>query len=130
VTEAGDGTPDPIDALVSSDGRFQRDAYLFVLAAVEFVVGRLAVRRHVSGRELLDGIRELGLARFGLMTMTVFEHWGVTRTEDFGAIVFQLVDGGLLSKTEEDSMRDFEGAYDFHEAFVEKFPWGRGQWDV
>jgi len=121
---------DPVDRLAASDGRYRREAYLFVLAAVEFVVGRLTERRHVSGKELLDGIRELGLARFGLMTKTVFDHWGVHRTEDFGEIVFRLVGAQLLSKTDEDSMSDFEGVYDFDEAFVEKFPWERAEWEV
>ncbi len=121
---------DPVDRLAAADGRYRREAYLFVLAAVEFVVSRLPERRHVSGKELLDGIRELGLGRFGLMTKTVFEHWGVHRTEDFGEIVFRLVGAQLLSKTDEDSMRDFEGAYDFDEAFVEKFPWERAEWEV
>ncbi len=121
---------DPVERLAAADGRYRREAYLFVLAAVEFVVGRLTERRHVSGRELLDGIRELGLAQFGLMTKTVFEHWGIGRTDDFGEIVFRLVGAELLSKTDQDSIRDFEGVYDFDEVFVEKFPWERTEWEV
>lgn len=130
MTEMEDEDLDPIDRLAEGDGRYRRDAYLFVLAAVEFVVGRLPERRHVSGRELLEGIRELALSRYGLMTKTVLEHWGIRRTEDFGEMVFRLVGAQLLSKTEEDSMRDFEGAYDFDEAFVENFPWERADWDL
>lgn len=125
-----DDALDPVDRLVIEDGRYRREAYLFVLAALEFVVSRLEKRRHVTGRELLEGIREFALARFGLMTKTVFQHWGVTKTEDFGEIVFRLVKAGLLSKTEEDSVRDFEGVYDFDEAFVENYPWARPDWEV
>ena len=101
-----------------------------MLAALEFVVSRLEKRRHVSGRELLGGIREFALSRFGLMTKTVFEQWGVTRTGDFGEIVFRLVGAGLLSKTEEDSMRDFDAVYDFDDAFVRDYPWERTRWEI
>jgi uncharacterized repeat protein (TIGR04138 family) len=57
------------------------------------------------------------------MAKTVFEQWGVSTTEDFGAIVFQLVDEGLLGKTEQDKMSDFARGYDFDDAFVRNFDW-------
>jgi uncharacterized repeat protein (TIGR04138 family) len=104
-------------------GRYKPNAYRFTLDAVGFTVRALEENRHVSGNELLDGIRRLALDRFGPMAKTVFEQWGVVTTEDFGAIVFQLVDEGLLGKTEQDKMSDFARGYDFHEAFVQKFDW-------
>ena len=104
-------------------GRYKPNAYRFTLDAVGFTVRALEQNRHVSGNELLDGIRRLALDRFGPMAKTVFEQWGVCTTEDFGAIVFQLVDEGLLGKTEQDKMSDFARGYDFHEAFVRNFDW-------
>ena len=76
--------------------------------------------RHVSGEELLSGIRELLLNRFGPMTVTVLEHWGIRSTEDFGNVVFNLVDNRVLSKTEEDDIGQFRNGYDFTEVFP---PW-------
>jgi len=73
-------------------GRYKPNAYRFTLDAVGFTVRALEENRHVSGNELLDGIRRLALDRFGPMAKTVFEQWGVVTTEDFGAIVFQLVE--------------------------------------
>lgn len=125
-----DDALDSLDRLVANDPRYPRDAYVFVFQALEFVVGRLEKRRHVSGRELLEGIREFALERYGLMTKTVFAQWGITRTEDFGEIVFRLVGAGLLSKTEEDSIDDFGGVYDFEEAFVRDYPWERARWEI
>lgn len=104
-------------------GRYKPNAYRFTLDAVGFTVRALEENRHVSGNELLEGIRRLALDRFGPMAKTVFEQWGVVTTEDFGAIVFQLVDEGLLGKTEQDKMSDFARGYDFHEAFVRNFDW-------
>ena len=121
---------DPVEQIVSEDPTYGRDAYYFVLAVVEATISRLPARRHICGRELLDSIREFGLARFGLMTKTVFDHWGVRCTEDFGRIVFRLVDARLLSKTPEDSIGDFKGVFDFDEAFVAGVPWNRSEWDV
>lgn len=130
MTEEEEETLDPVDRLVKADATYHRDAYLFVLAAVEATVARLPARRHITGRELLDGIREFALSRYGPMAKAVFDHWGVSRTDDFGAIVFRLVGAGLLSKTPEDSMSDFEGVYDFDAVFVDGFPWNRGDWDL
>jgi uncharacterized repeat protein (TIGR04138 family) len=73
--------------------------------------------RHVTGQELLNGIRDYALAQFGPMAMTVFEEWGITTGRDFGEIVFNMVDCGLLAKTDADRRADFDGSYDFHEAF-------------
>jgi uncharacterized repeat protein (TIGR04138 family) len=104
-------------------GRYKPNAYRFTLDAVGFTVRALEENRHVSGNELLEGIRRLALDRFGPMAKTVFEQWGVSTTEDFGAIVFQLVDEGLLGKTEQDKMSDFARGYDFDDAFVRNFDW-------
>jgi len=104
-------------------GRYRANAYRFTLDAVHFTVQALGEIRHVSGEELLEGIRRLALERFGPMAKTVFEQWGIIRTEDFGVIVFQLVDEGLLGKTEQDKLSDFSRGYDFNEAFVRNFDW-------
>jgi len=67
---------------------------------------------HVSGQELLEGIRVLALAQFGLLTTTVFHHWGVHSTDDFGRIVFDLIESGKMKKTERDQLSDFEDVFD------------------
>lgn len=72
---------------------------------------------HVSGRQLLEGIRELAIKEFGMMTIPVFRHWGVTTTEDFGRIVWELVERGDLRRTERDQLSDFSSVYDFDEVF-------------
>jgi uncharacterized repeat protein (TIGR04138 family) len=111
-------------------GRYKPNAYRFTLDAVHYTVQSLEEIRHVRGEELLEGIRRLALERFGPMAKTVFEQWGIATTEDFGKIVFQLVDEGLLGKTEEDKLSDFARGYDFDEAFVRDFDWlGRIQSD-
>lgn len=72
---------------------------------------------HISGRQLLEGIRELALKEFGMMTIPVFRHWGINSTDDFGRIVWDLVQRGEMSKTERDQLSDFSGVYDFEDAF-------------
>jgi uncharacterized repeat protein (TIGR04138 family) len=109
--------------LAQKHGRYKPNAYHFTMDAVQFTVRKAREIRHVTGGELLEGIRELALARFGPMAKTVFEQWGVGSTEDFGEIVFQLVDQGLLGKTEADKRSDFASGFDFDEAFVRKFDW-------
>ena len=107
-----------IQTLTQRDSRYKPEAYLFLLAALHFTVSQLAERRHVTGQELLEGIRLYGLDQFGPLARQVFEHWGIQSTEDFGRIVFLLVEVKLLGKTEEDSIADFQEVYDFAEAFI------------
>lgn len=75
------------------------------------------VGNHVSGQELCLGLRSLAVEKYGSLAMTVLHGWGVTKTEDFGKIVYAMVDAGLLRTSENDSMDDFRGVYEFNEAF-------------
>lgn len=73
---------------------------------------------HVSGPELLEGVKELGLQRFGMLAPTVFRQWGVNSTYDFGRIVFDLIDRGEMRKTDRDQLSDFRDVYSFHDVFI------------
>lgn len=112
--------------ILAKDPRYQRDAYLFVKDALDHTQKVVAKehkgeRNHVSGQELLAGIRDYALTQFGPMTQMVFEEWGITRCEDFGEIVFNMVEIGLLGKTDQDSREDFTKGYDFDDAFRKPF---------
>jgi len=115
-----------VDSILAKDKRFSRDAYTFVREALDFTqksVGK-EVRgaiRHVSGQELLGGIRKFALEQFGPMVVTVFEEWGVNNCRDFGEIVFNMVEIGLLAKTDKDTRDDFQNGYDFTDAFRKPF---------
>lgn len=106
-----------IEEIAGRDIRYKIEAYNFVLEALNYTVRRLNRPRHITGGELLEGIKQYAREQFGPMTRTVFEHWGITQTEDFGHIVFNLVEARLLGKTEQDSLEDFKGGYDFKEVF-------------
>ncbi|MPM98280.1 hypothetical protein SDC9_145465 [bioreactor metagenome] len=111
-----------LDLIRAKDPRYARDAYQFVREALDHTQktigkderGRV---RHVTGQELLGGIREYALSQFGPMTITVLEDWGIVRCQDFGEIVFNMVEFGILAKTEKDTREDFKNGYDFKEAF-------------
>lgn len=111
-----------LDQILAKDPRYQRDVYLFLREALDYTQKQFGKEnggkvRHVTGQELLDGIRRFALEQFGPMTLTVFDEWGVRKCADFGEIVFNLVESGLLAKTETDSRADFAAGYDFNEAF-------------
>lgn len=101
--------------------RYDERAYLFVLAAIEFLQCRLEVRRHVTGPELAWACRDLALERFGLLARTVLDCWSVRTSADFGRIVFALVEVGLLSTQPGDRVEDFADVYDFSRAFDEAY---------
>lgn len=115
-----------LEQILAKDQRYPRNAYLFVREALDHtqkIVGKQGKGslRHVTGQELLGGIRELALEQFGPMAMTVLEEWGIHSCQDFGEIVFNLVDHRVLARTEQDSRADFQNGYDFYEAFRKPF---------
>ena len=122
-----------LDELVRNDPRYASEAYEFVFQALEHTqkqLGRPGIderadpnepRHHVSCRQLLHGIRDFALQEFGLMARVVFRQWGIHRTNDFGEIVFNLIDAELMSRTSEDSREDFHEVFDLDEALVDGF---------
>jgi len=107
--------------VIEKDSRYSLDAYLFVFEAIFYTRKKFRVEGHVTGQQLLEGIKELVLERYGLMAKAVLEHWGIKETLDFGNIVFNMVSEKILGKTEEDSLDDFKDIYDFDEVFVKNY---------
>ncbi len=112
-----------LDQLQERNPRFHARSYEFVLHALHSVIRSLDEPRHISGRELTDGVRELALGLYGPLARTVLEHWGIHETEDVGRVVFAMVEQGILVKEDEDHPEDFTDLFDFEEAFDDKYPW-------
>ncbi len=116
-----------VSIIVQNDARYSKGAYEFVRQALDHTLRTISKRKllrdspHVSGSELLEGIREYALEQYGPMTLTLFTHWGVKRPEDFGEIVFNLVEYNVFGKTESDRREDFAGVYDFEEVFAKPY---------
>lgn len=103
--------------------RFEEGAYLFVLAALESAQTNLVNRRHISGAELAIACRDLALERYGVMARLVLERWGIVTTDDIGAVVFTLVELGLLASLPSDTRQAFQEVFDFATAFERDYPW-------
>jgi len=121
------GPKKTIEQIAEDSGTYPPEAYEFVQAGLQYTVERLHAGRHrekgqhVSGRELSAGLREFALMQWGLMARAVLRRWNITRTEDFGRIVFALVEHGWMSKTEDDTLEDFRNVFDFATAFEEGY---------
>jgi uncharacterized repeat protein (TIGR04138 family) len=112
-----------MDRILVRESRFNEQAYLFVLSALEHCQLSLPARRHITGQELAHACRDLALERFGLMARLVLEYWGVKSTSDIGDIVFTLVDLGFLLSQPQDSRDEFFDVYAFESAFEHEYPW-------
>lgn len=106
--------------------RYSPAAYHFLLMALRRTqerLGRIAgtgepdESAHISGQELCDGLRELAAEQFGMLSPDVFRHWGIRSTTDFGRMVFEMIEHGEMRKTSRDQLSDFDGAFDFRDAF-------------
>jgi uncharacterized repeat protein (TIGR04138 family) len=118
--------------VVEHDSRFTYEAYEFLFAALTYTQSQLGrtprddevpagPQYHVSGRELVEGIRSLAVREFGLMAKIVFRMWGIRNTGDFGDIVFNLIEEGLMSKSDDDSRADFQDVYDLDQGLLQEF---------
>lgn len=111
--------------------QYPLDAFVFVQRGLDFTVRRIhgeleddydpddldQPSRHVSGRMLCEGLRDHAIQQYGLLAGTVLSRWRVTRCEDFGHIVFAMVESGMMHKTDDDSIDDFANVFSFQEAF-------------
>lgn len=115
-----------LEQILATDARYHRDAYIFVREALDHTQQIVAKDnsdrlRHVTGQELLEGIRQFALTQFGPMAQTVLGEWGIRECRHFGNIVFNMVEIGLLAKTQNDSRQDFDDGYAFDDAFRRPF---------
>lgn len=118
-----------VGLICKEDPRFDRKAYDFIRLGLDHTVKELkkkeslktARARHVSGSELLEGLRIYALDQFGPLAKTVLNSWGVQRCSDFGDIVFNLIEYNVFSKTDSDRREDFADIYTFEDAFVKPF---------
>ncbi|HEY8966649.1 MAG TPA: Minf_1886 family protein [Candidatus Methylacidiphilales bacterium] len=120
-----------VQEIFQADPRYAVESYTFIREGLDHTLKHLrrnsgsgqapALRGHVSGQELLEGIRDYALREFGPMSKTVLNEWGIKKCEDFGDIVFNLVKYGVLGKTDSDSLSDFKHGFSFHDAFVKPF---------
>lgn len=111
--------------VLSAAGPYPLEAFNFVREGLSFTVERMHQNvesvpedaRHISGQQLCLGLRDYAIEQYGLLAPMVLAHWHINRTDDFGRIVFAMIDFGLMSKTSQDTIDDFRGVYDFGEAF-------------
>lgn len=106
-----------LNQICEDDPRYSPDAYAFILDALSYTQKKFKRVKHVTGKELLEGIKVLLMNQFGPMALTVLKHWGIESTADIGNIVFNLVERKVLSKTEEDTIENFENVYDLTMVF-------------
>ena len=130
----------PLLKLLRDDPRYRREAYLFVRDGLDYAhevlgYGAPAVpakkkrksskaeppHRHVSGQELCEGLKQFALDQYGYMAKTVLNSWGIHTTSDFGEIVYNLIQAKVMTKSPEDRRADFDGVFEFEQAFVKDF---------
>lgn len=114
-----------VAVLTDADSRYHADAYFFLRDGLDHAVKlrkrKLGESGHVTGQQLCEGLRQLAVKSFGPMVPVVFEYWGIRRTDDFGDMVWNLIELGVFGRTENDSREDFRNVYSFREAFVEPY---------
>lgn len=117
---------------IADNTKYPLEAFLYVHRGLDFTARRLhgdrpvdsdprgatPDERHISGQQLCLGLRDYALEQYGLLARSVLRHWHIHKSEDFGHIVFAMVDAGLMRKTEDDTIEDFKNVYDFADAFV------------
>jgi uncharacterized repeat protein (TIGR04138 family) len=116
--------PDMLDVVADDLGVYPIAAYEFVQQGLAYTVSQIygsgtkpGVQRHVTGQQLCEGLRQLAMNRWGFLAAAVLKYWNITRTMDFGRIVFSMARHKVMATTPDDSIEDFRNVYDFVKAF-------------
>ena len=118
---------------IAGETRYPVGAFEFVRKGLDYTVRRIhrepekleEGERHVSGQQLCEGLRRYALKQYGFLARTVLRRWRLNQTEDFGEIVFAMVNGGLMQMSEGDSIHDFGSGFDFDKLFDVEIPVGK-----
>lgn len=120
-----------IEQIAQQDGRYPPEALRFVYEGLGYTVRHFAEEstsevgetqlRHVSGRELCEGLRKMALKRWGRMALAVLENWNIRTTRDFGEIVYLMISHQWMSSQAGDTIEDFDDIYDFKTVFEDQF---------
>jgi uncharacterized repeat protein (TIGR04138 family) len=114
-----------VDEIRQTDDRYAHDAYLFISEAVSFTAQALQRKteadHHITGQELLEGISDYAIDKFGPLAGEVLEHWGINNSKAIGDVVFNMVNNNLLRASDNDSITDFENGPDFDKTFRKPF---------
>jgi uncharacterized repeat protein (TIGR04138 family) len=125
-----------VEVICKEDSRYDRRAYEFVRAGLDYTVGEMRKKqpgkgakpqqgaqasRHIKAAQLLDGVRAFTLEQFGPLSRIVLNEWGVKRCADFGEIVYNLIEHGIFSKTPEDTRGAYAAGFTCEAAFEKPF---------
>ena len=126
--------PHPIFRVLRDDPRYKIEAYQFVRDALSYAQNEMEigsedrsrsedqqVERHLTGQQLCEASRRYALEQYGLLAKTVLKTWGIHSTEDFGEIVYNLIEVDLMKKSDSDRREDFDGVFDFDSGLTGAF---------
>lgn len=115
-----------VERIVDKDPRFSVEAYAFISDAVLYTTHKIesdspAKQHHITGKELLDGIKDFAMQQFGPIAPAVLRHWGLNDSMAIGHVVFNMVNNQLLGKSQKDTIDDFKHGFDFDMEFSKPF---------
>ena len=114
---------DKLYKLLDRDPRYPLTAYAAIHKGLDYTMKMKQVVGHVDGQELAVGMAGYLKEQYGPFCLPVLNGWGIHSTMDFGRLVFNLVEAGLMRKQDHDSIDDFADVYDFDNIFNEPFDW-------
>ena len=128
--------------LVRTDDRYPIEAYLFVRESLAFAADSMELgapsegslsaeqdtdlhqsrrERHLTGQELCESIRQYAINQYGFMAQIVLNRWGIFATQDFGEIVYRMIDAGIMKKSSRDRKSHFDDVFEFDSVFQDDF---------
>jgi len=117
-----------VEAIIAKDKTYPAHAYHFVRRALTYTTKIIQAqnqqsveKKQVKARELLAGLKDFAIEEYGPMAWYMLQQWNIKKTDDIGRIVFHLVDGGVLTKTQDDAADEFQDVFDLEEALVQPF---------
>ena len=119
------GSFSELTALAAAHGQYPVEAYAFVGEALRHAAQSLGRQeaegddRHITARQLVEGVLGLAAQRYGLQAGDVLRAWGLIKSEDVGTITYHLIECGIFGRQQSDDRRDFDNGPSFGAALEE-----------
>lgn len=100
--------------LVKQDSAYPVGAYILIYEVLDWMKDNGLVKQgeHITGQGLAITIIAYAIQHYGLLTEAILKELGITKSEDVGNIVWNLVEANLIGKQPNDSRQDFAKVFD------------------
>ena len=119
--------------IMEDDDTYPPEAYEFIRQSVSYAQRKKSQHEEsnqVSTAELVLEIKNYALKEYGPMAFYLLKKWSIDSTDDFGNIIYNLIEYKIFGEGDHDQRQDFNNAYNFHDVFMKPYKAKLAKFDI